>query len=330
MTVTPAYSRSPYTTHILAILLFTFFPLLFIVHRSWFPVRFLCILAGWFPILFTNPFIQAVLPFLRPALLPIFVKKVLFLSDRASSLLCDYFSIKICSFTCHQDCCHHPQEAESDERPLLAQPEPMSVIIQHFIDNDKLTDECWNSEMRQVELWENERYSGPVLPPLVADVSHSSSPDAMRKGWGKQHLRSGERGPWTRSRDGSNDVSADGAGGVEASGEVRSVSFSSRRSVMADQPIPFSYSPSVFIYSSNLTFSLTPGWFFVESEGWRKDLQPTWPGCGCDQGMLSLAFAPIDGDWFRWLGVHKRYVARSSLRSLYVWRRECHTTAEMA
>jgi len=104
----------------------------------------------------------------------------------------------------------------------------MSVIIQHLIDNDGLTDECWNSEMRQVELWENERYHGSVLPPLVTDVSSSSSSsDAMRKGWGKQHLRSGERGPWTRSRDGSNDLSVVGAGsGVEASGEVRSVSFS--------------------------------------------------------------------------------------------------------
>ncbi|KAF8965903.1 hypothetical protein BDZ97DRAFT_1658264, partial [Flammula alnicola] len=34
--------------------------------------------------------------------------------------------------------------------------------------------------------------------------------------------------------------------------------------------------------SSNLTFSLAPGWAFVESEDWRKDLQCVWSGCGGD------------------------------------------------
>jgi hypothetical protein len=168
------------------------------------------------------------IPVLRPALLSIFTKKVLLLSDRASRLLSNYFNIKIGSPT---GCYRHllEGETETDEEPLFMQRKPMSMVIQRFIDDDRLTDECWNSEMREVELWENERYNGPILPPLVADVSSPSSSiaAAMRKGWGKQHLRSGERGPWTRSRDGSNDVSAVSAGsGVEASGEVRFVFFS--------------------------------------------------------------------------------------------------------
>lgn len=33
---------------------------------------------------------------------------------------------------------------------------------------------------------------------------------------------------------------------------------------------------SPLIFSSNLTFSLSPGWLFVETEDWRPDLEGTW------------------------------------------------------
>ena len=45
-----------------------------------------------------------------------------------------------------------------------------------------------------------------------------------------------------------------------------------------------------FYYSSNLTFSLAPGWAFVESEDWRKDVQCAWSGCGGDAGMCRCFF----------------------------------------
>lgn len=38
-----------------------------------------------------------------------------------------------------------------------------NVIIQRVLDDDRLTDECWNSEMREVELWENERLGGSYI-----------------------------------------------------------------------------------------------------------------------------------------------------------------------
>ncbi|KAH7885544.1 hypothetical protein F5I97DRAFT_1810990 [Phlebopus sp. FC_14] len=56
--------------------------------------------------------------------------------------------------------------------------------------------------------------------------------------WSKLNLRPSERAPWTRGRDGWSGVG----------GEV----------------------------SSNLTFSLAPGWAFVETEGWRPDLEGRW------------------------------------------------------
>jgi len=38
--------------------------------------------------------------------------------------------------------------------------------------------------------------------------------------------------------------------------------------------------------SSNLTFSLAPGWAFVETEDWRKDVSGEWAESsgGCDEG----------------------------------------------
>jgi len=39
-------------------------------------------------------------------------------------------------------------------------PLPLSMVVRRAIDDDRLSDECWNSEMREVQLWENERFGG--------------------------------------------------------------------------------------------------------------------------------------------------------------------------
>lgn len=77
--------------------------------------------------------------------------------------------------------------------------------LTRVIDDDKLKDRHWQSELREVELFENERW----LPGEGA-------------GWGKASLKTGERVAWTRGRDGWSDVAADG------SGDVRSVVAFSR------------------------------------------------------------------------------------------------------
>jgi hypothetical protein len=46
-------------------------------------------------------------------------------------------------------------------------PLPLSMVVRRVIDDDRLSDECWNSEMREVQLWENERFGGMFFyPPL--------------------------------------------------------------------------------------------------------------------------------------------------------------------
>lgn len=89
---------------------------------------------------------------------------------------------------------------------------------------------------------------------------------------------------WTRGRDGWS--------GVEGDGEVRSV-YSSFLTHPRTDRVPRAIS------SSNLTFSLSDGWAFVETEDWRKDLTGDWSGCGADGGKSCFSFL-----FFRvWMGL---------------------------
>ena len=50
-------------------------------------------------------------------------------------------------------------ESLSDVNPLIS----FKTFLQRVMDDDRLSDSCWNSEMREVELWENERFGGRFL-----------------------------------------------------------------------------------------------------------------------------------------------------------------------
>jgi hypothetical protein len=39
-------------------------------------------------------------------------------------------------------------------------PLPLSMVVRRVIDDDRLSEEYWNSGMREVQLWENERFGG--------------------------------------------------------------------------------------------------------------------------------------------------------------------------
>ncbi|KAI0763592.1 integral peroxisomal membrane peroxin-domain-containing protein [Trametes elegans] len=115
------------------------------------------------------------------------------------------------------------------------------------VDNDNLEDKHWHTELREVELWENERWA--------PGTSGGPEENAKSEGtWSKTNLKPGERRSWTRGRDGWSGVSDDGSGEV----------------------------------SSNLTFSLGAGWFFVETEDWRPDLEGSWvaPGSADEDGWV--------------------------------------------
>ena len=114
-------------------------------------------------------------------------------------------------------------------------------FLQRVMDDDRLSDSCWNAEMREVELWENERFGGrfsrysfPVCiiysinlgsDPAPLATANTPVPAAPHKGWSKQNLKNEERSAWTRGRDGWSPVVASntGAGMVENNGEIRLV-----------------------------------------------------------------------------------------------------------
>ena len=50
-------------------------------------------------------------------------------------------------------------ECLSDVNPIMS----FKTFLQRVIDNNRLSDSCWNSEMEEVELWENERFGGIFL-----------------------------------------------------------------------------------------------------------------------------------------------------------------------
>ncbi|KAJ7625496.1 integral peroxisomal membrane peroxin-domain-containing protein [Roridomyces roridus] len=79
---------------------------------------------------------------------------------------------------------------------------------------------------------------------LFENERFGSADDGHQREWSKANLRDGERAGWTRGRDGWS--------GVGGQGSV----------------------------SSNLTFSLDPGWAFIETEDWRADLEARWAGGG--------------------------------------------------
>ena len=75
-----------------------------------------------------------------------------------------------------------------------------------LMDDDNLEDKHWGTELREVELYENERW--------VAGVGNVADEKARADGagtWGKATLKAGERKAWTRGRDGWSGVGDDGS-----------------------------------------------------------------------------------------------------------------------
>ncbi|KAF8632034.1 hypothetical protein AX15_002080 [Amanita polypyramis BW_CC] len=198
----------------------------------------------------------------------------------------------------------------------------LKTLIQRIIDNDRLPDACWNADLREVELWENERYAGPMSAesisasasfdssigvgisgtgmrrPSLASLTSlanttttagtatgtglgsSTSPQKSwskggvtgRGSWSKANLRLSERRAWARRRDGDRWSESGGKESVDAEGEI----------------------------SSALTFPLAPGWSFVHTEDWRKDVTAEWAvedcgaGCGDEDGWVYTNDAWLD------------------------------------
>ena len=87
------------------------------------------------------------------------------------------------------------------------------TLVTRVVDDDRLEDKHWITEMQEVELWENGRWSPPnngTMGPTEADST------VLTAGWGKANLKHGERKGWTRGKDGWSAVAEDGSGDVRS------------------------------------------------------------------------------------------------------------------
>ncbi|KAJ2915917.1 hypothetical protein MD484_g4506, partial [Candolleomyces efflorescens] len=213
---------SPYTLHILVILTLTFPLLAFIVHLPYFPIRQVFLFGGLLPFVVTHPWVSRVLAAAGPYSHVIYTALYKHGIEVNNAIRGSLGIRKSKRRVVDPDAA----DIEGGSRKSGVNGQPLKMVLRRLMDDDRLTDKCWNSEMREVELWENE--------------------------------------------------------------------------------------------SSNLTFSLAPGWSFVETEDWRKDLVGGWSGVGADNdGWVYTNDA--------WLGARpETYTAAGGLGS--VTRRRSFTT----
>ena len=151
---------SPYTPHILTLLVVSFPFLAFIISLPSFPVRYVCLIGGLLPFFMTHPWTRTVGAIVVQTLiihgLPIARKRIEELTWKVQSLQ-PVFMLKSSK----------PKENKSEDSSCIGRGVSdvnpviwIKTFLQRVIDDDRLSDSCWNSEMREVELWENERFEG--------------------------------------------------------------------------------------------------------------------------------------------------------------------------
>ncbi|KAK7049331.1 hypothetical protein VNI00_005932 [Paramarasmius palmivorus] len=243
--------KSPYALPLLTLLVITLIPTIFLVSTPWLPIRLICFVGGVVPVLALHPALPAFIQMLVearehgieihtpiPPLLRKLVSRLIGVEPGDGTLHLNLTQLQLVKKT--------------------------RMVVQRFIDDNNLTDEVWNSEIREVELWENERLSAKSVQAQekekdehgndIQRPQHQRTPSRMLSigggsgptGWSKLALLPSDRSAWTRGRDGWSGVGADGT------------------------------------VSSNLTFSLSPGWTFIPTEDWRADLEGTWSEVGAD------------------------------------------------
>ncbi|KAE9408928.1 hypothetical protein BT96DRAFT_1013085 [Gymnopus androsaceus JB14] len=287
--------KSPYTLPLLTFLILTLPPSVFLVTSAYFPARLTCFICGAGPVLLLSPelrrwFSQAmsILSYLHlPLPDPVYPSIILPIPSPFRSLASRLFGLSL------------PHQLTIDPSSFSLARKRVKLRVQRLIDDNNLSDEVWNSEMREVELWENERLdpganpmspsSGSLISPTTSrigspttyskrlSVDESGAPAApqtpARPPPLPMHQRSRStffgstslNGGWSKAHLRPNERSAwtrgrDGWSGVAGSGHENDGTV------------------------SNLTFSLAPCWEFVPTEGWRADLIGDWVKEKGDEG----------------------------------------------
>ncbi|KAG5644327.1 hypothetical protein DXG03_008685 [Asterophora parasitica] len=340
---------SPYPPYVLLALVITFPPLVLLLSSPFFPARIVCLVAGLAPLIATHPRV-------RPLLLPLsqFAStSAITIAQQAITILAErYRTFRV--FVSKLGLANSRTQPQlSPERVVLP---PLQTILERLKDDDRLDDVCWRAEMREVELWENERYTrrpGPGVDPSprssidgtaglpsyphghdidphvsalqqqqirhtrsapdATDAKHATElhrlslpahpsilthpvPHPADAAWSKTNLRPGERRAWTRGRDGWGGIQPRRRAGSD--GSVEKQDNRDREGAEEDLETEGAVSATLLTSpvpnSSNLTFSLAPGWAFVNTEGWRRDRTRSWADFD-DNFALPYSGPDVDG-----------------------------------
>ncbi|KAF8677887.1 hypothetical protein AX14_004745 [Amanita brunnescens Koide BX004] len=171
---------SPYTSHMLTLLIVTLPPLAYIVSLPVFPLRLAFFLAGAAPVLGLHPWVRNVL--VPTAILvgertwnsPLPESVVGAIQRvRAYKRAVEWrFNQRWSNGRIKGETKIQNEDEEECGKLLVGKGRcaALKTIAQRVVDNDRLTDGCWQSEMREVELWENERYVGGCLPCRIRNI----------------------------------------------------------------------------------------------------------------------------------------------------------------
>ncbi|KAF5389201.1 hypothetical protein D9757_003387 [Collybiopsis confluens] len=278
--------KHPYTLPLLTMLILSLPPLVFLVTSSYFPARLVCFLCVACPVILLNPELgrwmsQSVRLFiyLRPDL-----------SSPSIRLLIPPMIQKLSSRIFYMS---SPSQLVIDAYTLTILRKRLKMKLQRSIDDNNLADEVWNSEMREVELWENERLN-PSATVLPSSKGISSSPTSLKIALPPVSAKDEGTSPGEKK---VNQSPARPPPLPQQHQRSRSTFFGtasftnngwSKMNLKADERAPWtrgrdgwsgvagSGNDSDGTVSSNLTFSLGPNWEFVPTEVWRADLVGAW------------------------------------------------------
>lgn len=268
------FSLSRYPPYILTLLVLTFPPLLFILSSPFFPIRILCLVIGLGPLACTHPLVRPFYPFLGQILedMAKYIIRMLVRVKRRAIILKPKHWSRWLSKTDTQS------DVGIDVKDKVM---PLRTILERIMDDDKLSDRCWRAEMREVELWENERFVGIASGGTTEELHIPTSTSYALK---------------TPGTDSSTSTTP-GAPPSMSPARTRTSSINLKLNIATYQihPNASGWSKSNLRHAergpwtrgrdgrggvgaevSNLTFSLAPGWAFVASEGWRKDRTARW------------------------------------------------------
>ncbi|KAG6824888.1 hypothetical protein H0H92_005519 [Tricholoma furcatifolium] len=323
-------THSP-TIHILAVcpVLLTLPPLALVLSSAYFPTRLVCLVGGLAPFVLTHPTIRTMHPHLL-RFVQLLARNVAVVGVKAFMEFPSRTRRAACFLLNKLGLGRRTPSKDPATPSKVAPPVVLETLLARLRDNDHLSDACWGSEMRETELWENQRYLAPpgssytssrisrphsmssnfamsmstgepdfsslsvsssperrasVPLPLASTVVATPSPEPHSPWWSKENLRNGERGTWTRGRDGwggvrprSGSVSVSGAGsrshgtidegsslggGADAAaglGQLDEMEGTRTRDVDVEG------GDGDGVVSSNLTFNLAPGWGFANSQ----------------------------------------------------------------